>query len=232
MTIEERNQLVLDNQNLIHYVLTKYCRITPLSPNYEDLFQTGVEGLIKAIDRFDPDRGFKLSTYAGSMIYGEIRRYRRDCCSPQGIVIPRQLKDQIFRAIAQDADISNWSMYEQNAYLILTNQTSSLDYNISTDSGAGDDSSPELYEIVADNTNYRLQEELELEDALDKFLESCEGDPHYDLISEVMYDRLFSGGDTSDTRQLKIAKKYKLSQSQVSRIVKSAGERFKKFIDT
>ena len=45
---------------------------------YDDLFQAGCEGLIKAAAHFDPDRGYKFSTYAVPVILGEIRRLFRD----------------------------------------------------------------------------------------------------------------------------------------------------------
>jgi len=45
---------------------------------YDDLFQLGMIGLLKAIDGFDEGFGTQLSTYAVPMIMGEIRRYLRD----------------------------------------------------------------------------------------------------------------------------------------------------------
>jgi RNA polymerase sigma-B factor len=44
----------------------------------EDLVQVGSIGLIKAIDRFDPDRGVDLATFAVPNILGEMRRHLRD----------------------------------------------------------------------------------------------------------------------------------------------------------
>ncbi|MBQ8519480.1 MAG: sigma-70 family RNA polymerase sigma factor [Agathobacter sp.] len=56
----------------------------------EDLFQIGVIGLLKAIDKFDLSRELSFSTYAVPMIIGEIRRFLRD----DGIIhISRQIKD-------------------------------------------------------------------------------------------------------------------------------------------
>lgn len=45
---------------------------------YDDLFQAGCIGLIKAAENFDPERGFLFSTYAVPVILGEIRRIFRD----------------------------------------------------------------------------------------------------------------------------------------------------------
>ena len=44
----------------------------------EDLFQYGCMGLLKAIDRFDPEYSVQFSTYAVPVILGEIRRFLRD----------------------------------------------------------------------------------------------------------------------------------------------------------
>ncbi len=45
---------------------------------FDDLYQWGCLGLVKAIDRFDPDYPVQFSTYAVPVIMGEIRRFLRD----------------------------------------------------------------------------------------------------------------------------------------------------------
>lgn len=45
---------------------------------YDDLFQAGCVGLVKAAENFEPERGLKFSTYAVPVILGEIRRLFRD----------------------------------------------------------------------------------------------------------------------------------------------------------
>ena len=46
--------------------------------DFEDLFQIGTIGLMKAMDKFDPSYNVQFSTYAVPMIIGEIRRFIRD----------------------------------------------------------------------------------------------------------------------------------------------------------
>jgi RNA polymerase sigma-B factor len=57
----------------------------------EDLVQVGSIGLLKAIDRFDPKRGVRLSTYAHPNIAGEIKRYFRDF--GWAVRMPRELQE-------------------------------------------------------------------------------------------------------------------------------------------
>ena len=45
---------------------------------YDDLFQAGCEGLVKAAERFETERGCCFSTYAVPVIIGEVRRLFRD----------------------------------------------------------------------------------------------------------------------------------------------------------
>ena len=59
---------------------------------YEDLVQVGSFALIKAIDRYEPDRGLAFATYAVPTILGEIKRYFRDCSWT--VRVPRELHDR------------------------------------------------------------------------------------------------------------------------------------------
>ena len=57
----------------------------------EDLVQVGSIGLIKSIDRFDPDRGVEFTTYAIPTIIGELKRHFRD--KGWAVHVPRRLKE-------------------------------------------------------------------------------------------------------------------------------------------
>jgi len=71
---------------LVYGVSRRYCQ---RGEQLEDLVQVGCIGLIKAIDRFDLNRGVALSTYATPNIIGEIKRYFRD--KGWAVKVPRGL---------------------------------------------------------------------------------------------------------------------------------------------
>jgi len=65
------NQIVLENQNLIYSIINKYTYYYDI----EDLFQTGVIGLIKAYRNYDSSMNTKFSTYAYTYILSEVLSY-------------------------------------------------------------------------------------------------------------------------------------------------------------
>ncbi len=84
---EAREVLIETNLGLVHHIVRRF-----IGRGYdaEDLFQIGVIGLIKAIDKFDLSMEVKFSTYAVPMITGEIKRFLRD----DGIVkVSRTIKE-------------------------------------------------------------------------------------------------------------------------------------------
>ncbi|MGN0468662.1 MAG: sigma-70 family RNA polymerase sigma factor [Acutalibacteraceae bacterium] len=70
-----REKLISENYGLVHACANKF---RGRGAEYDDLFQAGCIGLIKAADNFDESRGFAFSTYAVPVILGEIRRIFRD----------------------------------------------------------------------------------------------------------------------------------------------------------
>lgn len=72
---ESREVLIEQNLGLVHHIVKRF-----LGRGYEaeDLFQIGVIGLMKAIDKFDTSFEVKFSTYAVPLIAGEIKRFIRD----------------------------------------------------------------------------------------------------------------------------------------------------------
>lgn len=70
-----RDERICDNLGLVH---TCARRFIGRGIEYDDLYQAGCMGLVKAVDGFDESRGLRLSTYAVPVILGEIRRLFRD----------------------------------------------------------------------------------------------------------------------------------------------------------
>ena len=77
----------------LHLPLVEHCarRFRNRGEPFEDLVQVGTIGLIKSVDRFDPERGVEFSTYATPTIIGEIKRYFRD--KGWAIRVPRRLQE-------------------------------------------------------------------------------------------------------------------------------------------
>ncbi len=91
---EAREVLIEKNLGLVHHIVRRF---TGRGYELEDLFQIGVIGLIKAIDKFDLSLGLKFSTYAVPMITGEIKRFLRD---DGPIKVSRTLKENAMKVRA------------------------------------------------------------------------------------------------------------------------------------
>lgn len=75
MSREERDRFISENIGLVHSCANRF---RGRGMEYDDLFQAGCLGLVKAVDAFDDTRGVRFSTYAVPVILGEIRRLFRD----------------------------------------------------------------------------------------------------------------------------------------------------------
>jgi RNA polymerase sigma-B factor len=71
----------------------------------EDLYQVASVGLIKAIDRFDPDRGDAFPAYARPVILGEIRRHFRD--TTWHVHVPRPMRELVGRVLSADKELTS-----------------------------------------------------------------------------------------------------------------------------
>jgi len=93
--LQNREQFITDNLGLVHALAGRF---KGRGVEYEDLFQAGCMGLVKAVDGFDADRGFAFSTYAVPVILGEIKRLFRD---GGAVKVSRSLKELSLKVIRQ-----------------------------------------------------------------------------------------------------------------------------------
>lgn len=213
---DARQQFIFANMRLVLSVIQKYIHA---KNSYDDLFQVGCIGLIKAIDNFNPAFKVKFSTYAVPMIIGEIRRYLRD---ENGIHVSRSIRDTAYHAL-QTADrltkelnreitmeeVAN-AMGESlsNVYFALaaTGNVASLDEPIGERSS---DTTTLIEQLPHDGTNsddwlgYKA-----MHDAIDHLVQK---------EREILLMRYYDG-----KTQMEVSNEIGISQAQVSRLEKNA----------
>jgi RNA polymerase sigma-B factor len=184
----------------------------------DDLEQVAMIGLIKAVDRFDPSRGYEFSTYATPTIVGEVKRYFRD--KGWAIRAPRRLQELKLALTKATAELSHRhgrapTIAELAAHLDVTEEdvletlesanayaTLSLDTPDQSDEEAVDLS---RFAAMADAGFERVEEREALKPLLDK-LPARE--------KSILLMRFFG-----DMKQRQIAEEIGISQMHVSRLL-------------
>ena len=92
--LKARDVLVMGNLKLVLSIIQRF---RYKNVDFDDLFQVGCIGLIKALNNFDINLNVQFSTYGVVMILGEIKRFIRD---DQPLKVSRSIKDLAYKAIA------------------------------------------------------------------------------------------------------------------------------------
>lgn len=95
-----RDEIITSNLGLVHACCKRF---VGRGIEYDDLFQAGSLGLVKAVDGFDETKGVRLSTYAVPVILGEIKRLFRDGGT---VKVSRTLKELSLKVSRVSAKLS------------------------------------------------------------------------------------------------------------------------------
>ena len=119
----DRDVFITENVGLVHACAHRF---TGRGIEYEDLFQAGCMGLIKAYDAFDDERGVRFSTYAVPVILGEIRRLFRDGGT---VKVSRTLKELSLK-VAREREIFSLKESREPTVSELAERLSESEENI------------------------------------------------------------------------------------------------------
>lgn len=107
---EARDHLILHNLRLVLSITRRY-RVQGLTA--EDLFQEGVLGLVRAIEKFDPDSGFRLSTYATWWVRQSVERAIAD--KARIIRLPVHVHERLVKLVRARDDLirtRGWASFD------------------------------------------------------------------------------------------------------------------------
>lgn len=220
---EAKEKLITENSPLIKSVIKRYIN---KGIEFDDLFQLGSLGFLKAINNFDECFGVKFSTYAVPMIAGEVKRFIRD----NGIIkisrSTKQLNLKINKFIEEylstneksptiDIIAKEFGISEQEVVYTMD----SAHRPISLYTTVGDDSGKEQY----------LIEKIEDENGIDNKINN---EVLYSIIKDLpLRDRkIIILRYFRDKTQKEIANELGVSQVQVSRLENKILEKMKKYL--
>jgi RNA polymerase sigma-B factor len=191
----------------------------------DDLLQVASLGLVKAIDRFEPDRGLSFSSFGVPTMLGELRRHFRD--SGWALHVPREMQERVLKvnaaverlsgelgrspSPAQVADELNLPVEEVLDAIVAYGAyaTASLESPLRSDDGES--------QTVADTIGEQ-----------DEDFELIEGrvsiGPALEALPE-RHRRILHMRFVEDLTQIEIAQRIGVSQMQVSRLIRQALER-------
>jgi RNA polymerase sigma-B factor len=223
-----REQLIEEHMSLVRSLARRY---SYRGEQLDDLVQIGAIGLIKAIDRFDLERGVELTTYATPNIIGEIKRHFRD--RGWSVRVPRGLQElnvQLSRLLEQltvqfsrSPTISELAeaagVDEEEVLEALESGRAYTSLSLSAGSGGGDEdeSVDPLESIGVEEHQYEVSEDRAVLAPGFKVLDQRE--------RTILRLRFFDG-----LTQSQIAQQIGISQMHVSRLIRRSLEKIRQEI--
>ena len=216
-----RQQLIERYMSLVRSLARRYAS---RGEQLDDLVQIGAIGLIKAIDRFDINRGVELTTYATPNIIGEIKRHFRDhgwaVRVPRGLQelsiqlmrVVEQLTGELSRSptIAELAEATGAS--EEDVLEALETGRAYSPLSLSVSSSGDDDELDPLESLGSDDHEYEVSEDRAVLEPGLRVLDERE--------RMILQLRFYEG-----LTQSQIAQRVGISQMHVSRLIRRALEK-------
>lgn len=207
------DKLVLANLGLCHKIVHKF-PLKNASVSYDDLFQEAVAGLIHGIQKYEAERGVRLSTYVYNWIRAYVQRYFAN--HSRAVRIPIHISDAQYalnkqvetltRELQRTPTIEEISAINPDARSIIADMRAGVSLNATI----GDDT--ELMDIQSpDNADVR-EESLELSLMLDNLAQNA---TKRDM--DILMRRFGLNGYTPHTLQ-EVAETHKLTRSRVHQI--------------
>ena len=188
---------------LVKYVVARMTVVPPVGLDFEDILSFGVIGLLGAIDRFEPERGFSFQTYAVPRIRGSIldELRKNDWLSRTG----REKVQRLDRAIEK-----------------LTVRGEALkDENLKKELGVDEPLYREMLELASRNYVASLDEILTLEEgevSRGNVLVDQEDSPHKKIESQEEIDRVLGELDKLSARERLVISLYYLEEMTLKEV--------------
>jgi len=227
--LSAREQLIERYMSLVRSLARRY---SYKGEQLDDLIQIGAIGLIKAIDRFDLERGVELTTYATPNIIGEIKRHFRD--RGWAVRVPRGLQElnvQLSRLVEQltvqlersptVAELAKAANVEEEEVLeALESGRAYSSLSLSAGSSMGDDEEIDPLETIgSEEPEYEVSENRAVLEPGLRILDERE--------RRILHLRFFEG-----LTQSQIAQQVGISQMHVSRLIRRSLEKIREEIAT
>jgi RNA polymerase sigma-B factor len=225
--LQARERLIEQYMSLVRSLARRY---SYRGEQLEDLVQIGAIGLIKAIDRFDLERGVELTTYATPNIIGEIKRHFRD--KGWSVRVPRGLQElnvQLSRLVEQLTvqlgrsptipELAKAAGVEEEEVLeALESGRAYTSLSLSVGGGGGDDDDLDpLESLGTEEHQYEVSEDRAVLAPGFKVLDERE--------RKILQLRFFEG-----LTQSQIAQQVGISQMHVSRLIRRSLEKIRETI--
>jgi RNA polymerase sigma-B factor len=225
-----REKLIEQYMSLVRSLARRY---SYRGEQLEDLVQIGAIGLIKAIDRFDLDRGVELTTYATPNIIGEIKRHFRD--KGWSVRVPRGLQElnvQLSRLVESLTvqfgrsptipELAKAAGVEEEAVLEALESGraySSLSLSVGSGGGEGDEDLDPMESIGTEEHQFEVSEDRAVLAPGFRVLDDRE--------RKILQLRFFDG-----LTQSQIAQQVGISQMHVSRLIRRSLQKIREEIAT